>query len=463
VPAVPQLKEAAFRTRRIGLGIMGLGDLLAKMRVRYGSEEGQELAAQVMEFIRYHSMRASVELARERSPFPAIKGSIYDPDDVKWTPPEPVTPYRKLGEWGRPLVDWQVLKEDIRRHGIRNAAQTTSAPTGTVATVAGCEAYGCEPIFALSYVRRVNDDGEDLELRYDSPLFVEALTDAHVGAETREQILDDVAVSGSCQQVPGVPPKVRDVFVVSSDISAEEHVRMQGALQAFVDSSISKTINFPADATADDVAQAFKLAWELGCKGLTVYITGSREKVVLETEETRRAREMGRGLMGPVTIRPRPDRLTGQTFRVPTPLGTAYLTINADEDGEPFEAFLTVGKAGSDTAAVAEAIGRLISLTLRMPSPLNGRRRLNQVVRQLQGIGGGRVLGFGEERVRSLADGVARALSEYLGAIEAGADPNGNEQLKLFPQGDLCPECGNATLVNEEGCRHCYACGYSEC
>ncbi len=463
VPAVPQLEEAAHRTRRIGLGIMGLGDLLARMRVRYGSEEGEELAGQVMEFIRYHSMAASVELARERGAFPAIKGSIYDQDDVTWTPPLPLTPYSRLGVWGRPALDWEIIKEDIRRYGIRNAAQTTSAPTGTVATVAGCEAYGCEPVFALAYVRRVNDNGEDLELRYDSPLFVDALVEARVDENTREQILDDVAVSGSCQQVPDVPQEVRDVFVVSSDITATEHVRMQGALQAFVDSSISKTINFPAEATAEDVAEAFQLAWKLGCKGLTVYITGSRDKVVLETEETRQAKEMGRGLMGPVAIRPRPDRLTGQTFRVPTPLGTAYLTVNADEEGEPFEAFLTVGKAGSDTAAVAEAIGRLISLNLRMPSPLNARKRLNQVVRQLQGIGGGRVLGFGQDQVRSLADGVARALAEYLGMIEPQGDESGNEQLKLFPAGDLCPECGNATLVNEEGCRHCYACGHSEC
>jgi len=464
VPAVPQLKEAAHRVRRIGLGIMGLGDLLMKLRVRYGSDEGEELAGQVMEFIRYHSMRTSVDLARERGRFPAIEGSIYDAENVTWTPPTPLTPHTRLGEWGRPEVDWGMIKEDIRRYGIRNGAQTTSAPTGTGATVAGCEAYGCEPVFALAYTRRVIDDGEDLELRYDSPLFVEALSEADVDVETREQILDDVAVSGSCQLVPGVPDKIRDVFVVSSDISATEHVRMQAALQAFVDSSISKTINFPANATADDVAEAFKLAWQLGCKGLTVYVTGSREKVVLETEETRQAKQQAHGMMAvPATVRPRPSRLTGETFRVPTPLGTAYLTINADEEGEPFEAFLTVGKAGSDTAAVAEAIGRLVSLNLRLPSPLTPRKRLRQVMKQLQGIGGGRQIGFGSEQVRSLADGVARALAEYLGMIEPAGEENGGEQLALFPAGDLCPDCGNATLVNEEGCRHCYACGFSEC
>ncbi|MBU0704931.1 MAG: adenosylcobalamin-dependent ribonucleoside-diphosphate reductase, partial [Chloroflexi bacterium] len=169
VSGVPQLKEAARRTRRIGLGIMGLGDLLYQLRVRYGSDEGQELAAQVIEFIRYHAMRASIELARERGPFPAIQGSLYDPDDLRWAPPQPLVPYTRLEQWGRPALDWGEIVEGIRRHGIRNSAQTTVAPTGTVATVAGCEAYGCEPVFALAYTRHVNDNGNDLELRYVSP------------------------------------------------------------------------------------------------------------------------------------------------------------------------------------------------------------------------------------------------------------------------------------------------------
>jgi ribonucleoside-diphosphate reductase alpha chain len=238
---------------------------------------------------------------------------------------------------------------------------------------------------------------------------------------------------------------------------------MQAALQAFVDSSISKTINFPATATPEDVARAFQLAWKLGCKGLTVYVTGSREKVVLETEATRQAAQQAHGMSMPTNVRPRPNRLSGQTYGLGTPLGTAYITINANGDGEPFEVFLNVGKAGSDTAAVAEAIGRLISLVLRIPSPLSATRRLKQVVRQLKGIGGGRPLGFGRDRVRSLPDGVAQVLAEHLGMIEPASRESDAEQLPLFPAGDLCPECGHAALVNEEGCRHCYACGYSEC
>jgi ribonucleoside-diphosphate reductase alpha chain len=260
---------------------------------------------------------------------------------------------------------------------------------------------------------------------------------------------------------------VREVFVVASDVTAEEHVRMQAALQAFVDASISKTINFPATATCEDVARAFRLAWELGCKGLTVYVTGSREKVVLETEATRKAKQQSQRMLASMTTvrRPRPHVLKGMSYRKGTPLGTAYVTVNANGGDEPFEVFLTVGKAGSDTAAVAEAIGRLISLVLRIPSPLSATRRLKQVVSQLKGIGGGQPLGFGRDRVRSLPDGVAQVLAEHLGMIqpEPEGEYEGERQLPLFPAGDLCPECGHAALVNEEGCCRCYSCGHSEC
>jgi ribonucleoside-diphosphate reductase alpha chain len=463
VPAVPQLKEAAHRTRRIGLGVMGLGDLMYHLRVRYGSDEAQALAAQVMEFIRYHAMRASIKLARERGPFPAIRGSIYDPDDLRWTPPQALTSYTRLKRWGRPLLGWERVVENIRRYGIRNAAQTTVAPTGTIATIAGCEAYGCEPAFALAYVRHVNDNGQDMELRYVSPLFLQALEEAGLNNTACERIVQQVMVTGNCQHVEDVPPAMRDVFVVAGDITVEEHVRMQTALQAFVDSSISKTINCPSTATPDDVARAFQLAWKLGCKGLTVYVAGSREKVVLETEKMRQARQQTYGVMVPTTVRPRPHRLEGKTYHLDTPLGTAYTTINANGDGEPFEVFLNVGKAGSDTAAVAEAIGRLISLVLRIPSPLSATRRLKQVVKQLKGIGGGRPLGFGRDQVRSLPDGVAQVLAEHLGIVGSPDEAKAAEQLPLFPTGDLCPECGHAALVNEEGCRRCYTCGYSEC
>jgi ribonucleoside-diphosphate reductase alpha chain len=470
VPAVPQLKEAGLRARRIGLGIMGLGDLMYHVGVRYGSDEAQDFAAQVMEFVRFHSMLASIELAEARGPFPAIEGSLYDPDDLKWSPPEPLRPYSY--EYQRPAVDWSRVEKGIRSHGIRNAAQTTIAPTGTIATVAGCEGYGCEPVFALAYYRHVNDHGEDLTLTYTSPLFEKALIGAGLDDVQREAVVEQVMSKGSCQDVDLVPPEVRFPFVVSSDISAEEHVRMQAAMQTFVDNSISKTCNFPEGASEDDVARAYLLAWEQGCKGLTVYVTGTRQKVVLETKAT--AEKKGATELAVETQleiwnerkKPRPSRLDGATYQIDTPLGKAFVTINENGGGQPFEVFITTAKAGSETAAISEAIGRMGSYVLRMASPVPPRDRLAELVRQLSGIGGGRPLGFGPNRVLSLPDGVAQALAAYLGDTPESRASHGLEDVpSQIPMtiGDLCPECGAAGVVNEEGCRKCYSCGYSEC
>ncbi|MCH2539344.1 MAG: adenosylcobalamin-dependent ribonucleoside-diphosphate reductase [Anaerolineales bacterium] len=469
VPAVPQLQEAAVRARRIGLGIMGLGDLMYHGGIRYGSQQAEEFAGQVMEFVRFHSMLAGIDLARRRGPFEAISGSIYDPENLRWTPPQPLKPYQM--DFGRPVLDWNFIMTGIRENGIRNAAQTTVAPTGTIATVAGCEAYGCEPAFALAYVRHVNDNGNDLQLEYTSPLFENALISAGVEEQKRGQIIKQVLQTGSCQTVDEVPEEVRDTFVVSQDITAEQHVSMQASLQAFVDNSLSKTCNFPADATETDVAEAYKMGWSLGCKGLTVYVTGSRKKVVLETKDT--ASDNEDGVLEPKeffheTKKPRPSRLQGATYLVDTPMGKSYVTINENGDNEPFEVFISTAKAGSETSAISEAIGRLISYVLRISSPIVPRDRLEEAVRQLEGIGGGRSLGFGPNRVRSLPDGVARALRGYLND-KVGND-NGHlgalqsqEGQMSFRFGGLCPECGEAAVVNEEGCRKCYACSFSEC
>ena len=471
VPAVPRLRQAALDARRIGLGIMGLGDLLYGLGVAYDAPEGRDLAGQVMAFVRFHAMRASIDLAAERGPFPAIEGSLYDPADLRWTPPRPLEAFS--GDWGRPELAWSEILEGIRRHGIRNAAQTTVAPTGTIATVAGCEAYGCEPVFALAYQRHVVDadaagDGRTT-LTYGSPLFERALRSAGLDASARESVLAEVLRSGSCQGETALPEALRRTFVVSSDVAPMDHVLMQATVQAFVDNAISKTINFPAGATEEQVAEVYGQAWELGCKGLTVYVTGSRDKVVLETRATQSARQQPTAADAPapagglIAKRSRPRRLVGSTTVVETPLGKAFVTVNEQGEGQPFEVFLNVGKAGSDTAAVAEAIGRLITLLLRLPSLMDPLSRLRQVASQLRGIGGGRPLGYGAQRVRSLPDGVAQALGEYL--LEAGAasaadtaDPAAAARI-----GDLCPDCGEAAVVNDEGCRHCTACGFSEC
>lgn len=461
LPTVPEVEEAARRARRIGLGIMGLGDLMYRVGIRYGSPEGEELAAQVMEFVRYHAMRTSIMRASTRGAFPAIRGSKYDASDLEWRPPTPLTPHTR--EFGRPPLDWQAIAQGIRAHGIRNAAQTTVAPTGTISTVAGCEAYGCEPAFALAYVRHFRDDVQDAELPYSSPLFVRALERAGLDAAQRDRIVESVSLTGSCQGVPGVPEDVAKVFVVASDVPAEGHVRMQAAIQAFVDNSISKTVNFSEGATVEDVARAYQLAWRLGCKGLTAYVAGSRERVVLETKKTRAARELARS--EPEPLKPRPAILHGTTYRTPSPLGTAFITINENGNRAPFEVFANVGKAGSDTAAVAEAIGRLISLILRMPSALTAQERLTEVIDQLAGIGGPRPMGFGPNRVRSLPDAVAQVLARHMTVVESVPPP---EQLPLpfnIPgeHADLCPDCGQATFVAMEGCRKCLNCGFSEC
>lgn len=489
VPAVPELREAALRARRIGLGIMGLADLMYHVGVRYGSEEGQEFASQVMEFVRFHSMKTSVELSQHRGPFTAIEGSIYDPNHLKWSPPTPLLKYSH--DWERPEINWSEIVDGIRADGIRNAAQTTIAPTGTIATVAGCEGYGCEPVFALAYIRHVNDKGNDLVLTYGSPSFERALENKGIKKETRQKIFEDVMRKGTCQQIEMVPEDVQNVFVTAADVTAEEHVRMAAALQAFVDNSISKTINFPETATEADVAKAYKLAWELGAKGITVYVTGSRDKVVLETHATASKKESPaieatlpvpaeHKIIWHETKKPRPRSLKGVTYNVDTPLGKAFVTVNANGGNQPFEVFVNTAKAGSDTAAVSEAIGRLISYILRLASPIAPIDRLREVITQLTGIGAGRSLGFGPQRVRSLPDGVGQVISEYVRgwqsepdgktapeiSITLNAPTNSKDhQGKVHPQkfGDLCPECGEATVVNEEGCRKCYSCGYSEC
>lgn len=482
VPAVSQLREAAHRVRRIGLGIMGLADVMYALGVRYGSTEAEDLAGQIMEFVRYHSMRTSIDLARTRGPFTAIRGSIYDPANLRWTPPTPLSPYGR--DFGRPHLNWDAIVAGIKAHGIRNGAQTTIAPTGTIGTVTGCEGYGCEPVFALAYTRYVKEASGDVTLTYISPLFVQALDEAGIVGENRRRIVDEILHTGTCQNIGELPANILHTFVVSQDITPTEHVRMQAALQRFVDNSISKTINFPSEASVEDVKMAYRLAWELGCKGITVYVTGSRQEVVLETKATAEAKKTetggkqagspapaGREPEAPPipTRKRRSTRLHGYTYRQPTPLGTAYITVNHDEHDEPFEVFLNVGKAGSDVAAVSEALGRLMSYILRMASPLEARERLQQIVYQLGGIGGGRPMGFGPQRVRSLPDAIAQVLSEYLNESETEAltktpQPAAEQmELPLANIGDLCPDCGQASMLYIEGCKKCHNCGYSEC
>lgn len=286
VSAVPELEEAAHKVRRIGLSVMGLSDMMYLVGVRYGSAQGQELASQIMEFIRFQSMKASIELAKTRGPFPGINGSIYDPQNVSWTVPKPLVPHKS--EFGRPVIDWKSLVGELKKYGIRNGAQTTVAPTGSIATISGLEGYGCEPVFALSYTRHTREGAEKegkewREMYYESALFEMAMKKAGMSKSERNKLFEKVrANGGSLKGIKGVPKEIADVYVVSSDLSVEEHVRMQAVMQKWIDNSISKTINFPAEAQPEDVAKAYLLGWELGLKGMTVYVEGSREQVVLE-------------------------------------------------------------------------------------------------------------------------------------------------------------------------------------
>jgi hypothetical protein len=294
-------------------------------------------------------------------------------------------------------------------------------------------------------------------------------------------------------QVTGLEAGFAEVFDISVPGS---HSFIAGGL------GNHNTINFPEAATEADVATAYMLSWELGAKGITVYVTGSRDKVVLETHATAGKKQgeqaaaeapaaaaaavlpvsAGEKVIWHETKRPRPRSLVGETFTIETPLGKAFVTVNTNGGDQPFEVFINTAKAGSETAAVSEAIGRLISYVLRLASPIAPIDRLREVVTQLTGIGGGRSLGFGANRVRSLPDGVGQVLGEYLTNREGqpvhmdaesggsspyasldtgGALPAGSASgMKI---GDLCPECGEAAVVNEEGCRKCYACGFSEC
>ena len=434
-------RASQMDTRRTGLGTMGLADALIMLGIRYGSDESLEVIDRVYQTIRDAAYEASVELAAEKGPFPRFDAEKYLQGDFIKRLPEPI-------------------RRGIAENGIRNAVILTQAPTGTTSLLAGVSS-GIEPVFSFA-MRRRDRTGEHVMYH---PLFG-AWHEAH----------------------PDEP--MPDYFVSAGELTPEEHVRAQAKIQEYVDSSISKTVNAPNSHTVEDVERLYSLAYELGCKGITYFRDGSREGVLSHVDEKQPSQTAASEAKAPaadsapVRLRPRPGALSGRTYRAKTPVGTAFVTVNEDGDGNPFEVFITVGKAGSDIAADAEALGRLISLALRIPSGLSPRAVAEAVVSQLSGIGGSNSLGFGSQRVRSVADAVAKVLAEHLGLQlpnghgngngngNGGDDPNGdggshatsvatstNRQLT----GDFCPSCGQLALIYEEGCRKCYVCGFSNC
>jgi ribonucleoside-diphosphate reductase alpha chain len=418
---LPQIDETVKSNRRIGLGVMGWADLLFRMGIPYDSQAALDLGDRLMAFINEKAHDQSAKLAEERGPFPNWPRSIY--------------------KHGRPL---------------RNSTVTTIAPTGTISMIAGCSS-GVEPAFAVAFTHKVGDR----VLPFTNPVFAEVARERGFDSDA---LMEEIAKRGVVHGLAGVPEDVQRVFVTAHEVAFEWHVRHQGAFQKHTDNGVSKTINLPNSASVDDVGRAYLLAWELGCLGITVFRDGCKEGVLhVGTKAGGGDKRAETPAAAPTAVvKPRPRSLTGRTYRVETPLGTAYIVVNEQGDGEPFEVFVSVGKAGSDTMAVAEAMGRLVSLALRMPSPLSPRRRLEEIVAQLSGIGGGRPLGFGPQRVLSLPDGIARVLAEHLGHVKAEEEAADPPAVKLVA-GDFCPECGQATFVYEEGCKKCYGCGFNEC
>lgn len=429
---LPEIDAMVKSNRRIGLGVMGWADLLFRMGIPYDSPPALELAERLMAFIEEKGHDQSARLAEERGPFPNWPRSIY--------------------RNGPPL---------------RNSTVTTIAPTGTISMIAGCSS-GIEPAFAIAFTHKVGPR----VLTFVNQVFEEVARERGFYSEA---LMEEVARRGVVRGLAGVPADVQRVFVTAHEVSAEWHVRHQAAFQKHTDNGVSKTINLPHSATVEDVARAYLLAWELGCLGITVFRDGCKEGVlhVGATAAAPAAAAPAAPAAPAAGVKPRPRILKGRTYRIETPLGTAFVVVNETDDGEPFEVFVSVGKAGSDTMAVAEAMGRLISLALRLPSPLSPRQRLEEIVAQLAGIGGGRPLGFGAQRVLSLPDGIARVLAEHLGALPDAerpasaapgpASPRSNGPVPKLIAGDICPECGQATFVYEEGCRKCYGCGFNEC
>ena len=430
---IPEIEEMSKRTRRIGLGVMGFSDLLIQLGIPYDSEEALEVAEQVMGRIQQETRDASAELASRRGPFPVWEGSAYN----------------------------QANAGGVLGSGpMRNSAPTTIAPTGTISIIAGASS-GVEPLFALSYVRNVMDNTRLVE---GYPYFQAVAR--HEGFYSPE-LMEQLAERGTLETID-VPQWVKDVFRTSHDISPEWHVRMQAAFQKHTDNSVSKTINFPKDATVDEVRRAYMLAYDLGCKGITVYRDGSKDGQVLSFAGSKEHEEPEPSQTR--TPRERPQTTHGVTERVRTGHGNMYVTINFEEDTKPFEVFGTLGKAGGCDSAQLEAISRLVSLALRSGiDPAN-------VTEQLRGITCCPAWDSGT-LVRSSPDALALAMERHLDAhgrrAGAGDSPEAAMQLTFTPQpvnangnghqpAKKCPEC-NGPVIFQEGCQSCVACGWNKC
>lgn len=450
--------------RRVGLNTMGLAEMLIRLGIRYGSDESVQFIDRLYRFISGEAYNASADIAAEKGPFPMFDAEKFLQSGYMQNMPEDV-------------------REAVREKGARNVTLLTQAPNGTIGTLVGTST-GIEPFYFWNYFRK-----------------------SRLGQhEERVKVLEEWQQANPGTQMPGY-------FVTAMDLAPEEHVKVQAVIQRWVDSSISKTCNLPASYTVDQTREIYELLYRSGCKGGTIYRDGSRDVQVLNLkEEDKKVSESAKTessaahQAAPVStssateaaekpsneliqsdsgmqpkVRPRPYKRRGYTVSKATPSGTAHITMNEDEEAQPFEVFLEIGKAGSDIKAMAEAMGRLMSLILRMASPVSPVERVREIVKQITGIGGARSYGFGKRRVLSLPDAVGQALAEnYLNVTygnemdgqgsEMGVEtapmagePKPKEMAIPITSADLCPTCGDSTFVRSEGCHTCFSCGYSEC
>ncbi len=421
---LPKIEEMTKLTRKIGLGVMGFADLLIMLGIPYDSEEALKTAERLMKFISDKATEASAELAQERSVFPAFEGSIYDRP-------------------GSPRV--------------RNATRTTIAPTGTLSIIAGCSS-GIEPLFALSYTRTILEGTKLTEV---NPLFEEIAK--REGFYSKE-LMQDVAQKGKMTDIKGIPEKMKRLFVTAHDITPEWHVRMQAAFQRHTDNAVSKTVNFPHDATKEDVARVYMLAYKEGCKGITIYRDRSRESQVLSISKAKTDDKAKSTEEAKLVPRERPSIIRGFTEKVATGCGNLYVTVNTDEQGRLYEVFCTLGKTGGCASAQLEAIGRLISTALRSGVDIES------VIKQLKGIRCPSIAWDKGHATLSCADAIAGVLERH--KSNSGTESGTKAEAKGSPKAAVlsavrnlagqCPECTNL-LIYQEGCLVCPACGYTKC
>jgi ribonucleoside-diphosphate reductase alpha chain len=408
---LPEIAEMTKTTRKIGLGVMGFADMLIQLGIPYNSEQGLAVAGEIAHFISAESDKASMELAQERGVFPAFQGSIYDVPDVA---------------------------------RFRNASRTTIAPTGSLSIIANCSS-GIEPLFALTYVRHILEGEEFVEV---NPYFEEA---ARNGGFYSAELMKQLAEGKRLKDIEEVPEEIKRLFVTAHDISPEWHVKMQAAFQKFTDSAVSKTVNFPREATPEDVANVYMLAYRDGLKGITIYRDRSRESQVLTVGEVEKKAE------GKRVPRKRPKVTRGVTERVNTGCGYIYVTVNFDEQGIS-EVFSTLGKAGGCAAAQLEAISRLTSVALR--SGLD----IDSIVKHLRGIRCPSIAWEQGHAVLSCADAIASVLEKYIKKEGTDSNPKKSprkpEMVKSWA--GQCPDCGGP-LIYQEGCNICLACGFTKC